>query len=287
MSIRPITTDDDVALALALLTEGFPGKPAAIWPAFFQRLRILGTNELAGVPFGYLMTDGNRAIGVMMTPAMAREGPDGTRGLVVNLSSWYVVPAERWRAVRMLQTVLKRHDAMFTDLTPTLEVQAMLPAFGFVPINSGVLITLMPVVAALPAGGAKVRRFKPDDPALPAATRRILSAHEAAGCLAAVLNMDGLSIPLLFRKRKLKGVSAAKLIYCSDLQRLQAGMPAVARFLLATGTGVLISDDTGLPRRAGQLHRMRSLKFVRPGAGFAAVPNVADHTASELALLDL
>jgi hypothetical protein len=284
--IRPIETDDDVALAGALLTEGFPQKPAAIWPTFLQRLRALGSNTPTGVPIGYLMTDGGRGVGVLITPAANRERSDGTQGVVVNLSSWYVVASERWRAARMLQTVLKRHEAMFTDLTPTQDVQAMLPTFGFQPVNSGIMVTALPVAAALPAGGARVRALKCYEPWLAEALRAVLDAHEAVGCLSAVLEVDGVFLPLLFRKRSVKGAPAAVLIYCSDLQRFQSAMPAVARFLMLRGAAVLISDDTGLPARAGQLRRKHGLKFIRPGAGLAPLPHTADHTASELALLD-
>lgn len=285
--IRPISNDEDEALAAALLTEGFPQKPAAIWPAFFRRLRILDTNGPAGVPLGYLMSNGDRATGVMMTPAMLRKRPDGSQGPVINLSSWYVQPSERWRAGRMLQALLKSHDAMFTDLTPTAEVRTMLPAFGFIPINFGVVFTLLPLAAALPAGSAQMRLLSPRDADVPAGLRRILERHQDAGCLAGVLTAGERSLPMLFRKRRLKGVPAANLIYCPDLSHLPLAIPAVARFLLTKGIGVLISDDTSGPLRAGQLKRQRGLKFVRPGAGFAPVANVIDHTASELALLDL
>lgn len=285
--IRPIDTDKDVALATALLVEGFPAKPASIWPAFFERLRILGTNGPAGVPFGYLMNSGEKPTGVMMTPAMLRTRSDGAQGPVINLSSWYVQPPERWRAGRMLQAVMKQHDAMFTDLTPTDEVRAMLPAFGFVSINAGVVVTILPVAAAWPAGGARVREMMPGEATIPDDTRRMLEAHVAAGCLALVQDGDGPPMPLLLRKRRLKGLPAAKLIYCPDLSRFQAAMPVLARALVAKRVGILMSDDTQAPLRAGQLKRRRGLKFIRPGAGFAPVPNVTDHTASELALLDL
>lgn len=287
MFIRPITTGDDEAVATALLIEGFPKRPAAIWPAFFRRLRNLDTNEPAGVPFGYLMSNGERATGVMMTPAMLRERPDGSQGAVINLSSWYVQPSERWRAGRMLQSLLKLHDAMFTDLTPTAEVRSMLPAFGFVPINSGVVLTVLPVAAVLPAEWAQMRPLSRRDRAVPEGFRYILERHENAGCLAGVLMTGERSVPMLFRKRWVKGMPAATLIYCPDMLHLPSAMPAIARFLVRKGVAILISDDTSVPLRAGQMKRLRGLKFARPGAGFAPVTNVIDHTASELALLDL
>jgi hypothetical protein len=127
----------------------------------------------------------------------------------------------------------------------------------------------------------------PGEATIPDGTRQMLEAHVAAGCLAMVQEGDGPPMPLLMRQRKLKGLPAAKLIYCPDLSRFQAGLPALARALVAKRVGILMSDDTQTPLRAGQLTRRRGLKFIRPGAGFAPAPNVTDHTASELALLDL
>ncbi len=287
MSIVAINNADDLATAVQLLTRGFSAKPASIWSAFFDRMQRLGSNAAAGVPFGYLLSGSKRPTGVMVTPASTRVREDGTAGAVINLSSWYVEPEERWRASRMLQSVLKRHDAMFTDLTPTAEVQAMLPALGFVPLNHGVVITALPVAAALPADDAIVVALAEKHAALmPKELFALLSAHREVGCLPAMLELRDRSIPLLFRRRMLKGVPAAKLLYCSDLAAFQAAIPAVARFLLKQGIALLMSDDHGLPLRTGQLQRRRGLKFARPGGGLAPAPVATDHAASELALLD-
>ncbi len=287
MPVRPIESPEDRAIAVELLTQGFPAKPAAIWTAFFERLQMLGTNVQTGVPLGYLLPGADGDTGVMITPASYRARPDGTDGLVVNLSSWYVAASDRWRGGRMLQAVLKRHEAMFTDLTPTPEVQAMLPAFGFKSINSGIVITLLPVAAAQPAGGFSVGTLDQSEAALSKPVAHMLKAHQAVGCLAGTLDAGGNAVPLLFRRRVLKGVPAAKLIYCPDMARFQEALPAVARFLIKHGIGLLLSDDTGAPIRSGQMRRQRGIKFVKPGAGLAHDPKATDHTASELALLDL
>jgi hypothetical protein len=187
----------------------------------------------------------------------------------------------------MFQSILTRHEAMFTDLTPTTEVIAMLPRLGFEPINSGVVVTALPVAAALPARGASTVPLSQCKIAVSDAERANLEAHEAEGSLAAVL-MDGdRTTRLLFRTCLLRGVPAALLIYCSDLAHLQDSLPAVARLLLRKRVAVLISDDTGHSLRTGQIRRPRGRKFVRPGAGLAHVPHMTDHMGSELALLDI
>jgi hypothetical protein len=287
LSIRPIQTDEDFATAMTLLAQGFPAMPRSNWTAYFDRLHKLGDNARAGVPPGYLLATDNGSTGVIVTPASVRRHRDGSKALIVNLSSWYVQQSDRWRAGRMLLAVLQRHDAIYTDLTPTKDVQRVLVSLGFVPLNSGVTITVLPAFAVLPASGMRVRILNEREPSLPASEFEMLTAHRAVGCMAAVLDTGDSAMPLLFRKRMLKGVPAIKLIYCPDVAKFQSALPAVARFLLRRGAALMMADDIGQALSSGQLQRHRSLKFVRPGAGLAFEPNSIDHTSSELALLDL
>lgn len=286
MPIQPIEPGN-VDQAKQLLADGFPARAPHTWTTYFDNLRALGANAAAGVPFGYLMTDGDRPTGVMLTPASSRIAPDGRSALVVNLSSWYVEPAHRWRAPLMLQTVLRKHHAMFTDLTPTEEVRKLLPSFGFVPVNRGVVITPVPIAAAGRAPGASVRDLGPSEiPDLPGNIRDLLEAHRAVGCLLAVLKTRNGTIPLMFRPRKLKGLPAAKLVYCENLAELHDHLPAVARYLALNGILLLIYDDLSLKRRPGQMLRARGLKFARPGADLAPQPGRIDYAGSELSLMD-
>lgn len=286
LTIRPIETGDH-DLATRLLAEGFPARTADTWPELFDRMQRLGANAATGVPFGYLLMDGRRPAGVMLTPASPRTTPDGQDSLIVNLSSWYIEPALRWRAVQMLRAVLRRHEAMFTDLTATPEVRSMMLAFGFVPLNDGVVVSLLPVAAALPSPQASVAELAPGNGTqLAPGTRRLLESHQGIGCIAAVLQTGDGATPLLFRPRRLKGLPAAKLVYCESTAEVQAQLPAVARFLLRRGIPILVHDHQGLPSRAGQLVRRRGLKFARPGAGLRPRPGSIDHAGSELSLMD-
>ncbi len=287
MPIRPLTTDADRETAVRLLAEGFPARGAPGWRSYLDRLERMGGNLAAGVPHGYLMSEGDTAVGVMLTPASLREDPTGEPARVVNLSSWYITPPHRWRATMMMQSVLRRHEAMFTDLTPTPEVCAMLPAFGFVPINDGVVVSTLPVAALLPGNRTKTRDLLDDDLAtLPSELRRRLVLHRDFGCIAAAIVGDGEMLPFLVRPRPLKGLPAAKLIYCPDMSRLQAAMPAVARYLIGYGVGLLITDSVGQKLSPWQAHRQRGLKFAKPGAGLAPEPGLIDHTGSELVIMD-
>lgn len=236
---------------------------------------------------GYLLMQGDEAAGLMLTPATQRATAAGNSGLIVNLSSWYIRPSQRWRGVQMMKSILARHDAMFTDLTPTVEVQKLLPALGFEPVNSGIVVTPLPVAAALMAGGATVRDLDASDSdVLDNGLKDLFQAHRGIGCLAAVLQCAAGDVQLLFRPRKFKGLPAAKLIYCDDLEAFNTHLPGVARYLLGQGIVLLIHDDHGLPNWAFNLARPRGLKFAKPGAGLSIRPSQIDHAGSELALLD-
>ena len=94
-----------VAAAVAVLSIGFPKATALFWQSALDRLRAFGGNAEAGVPIGHLLMADDKAVGVILTPARMRTRPDGTRQKIVNLSSWYIDPAHRWRAPVMLRAV--------------------------------------------------------------------------------------------------------------------------------------------------------------------------------------
>ncbi len=135
------------------------------------------------------------------------------------------------------------------------------------------MVTTLPVAAALPADDARVTALAEAHAALlPEWLYGLLEAHRGVGCLRPYSRRATATMPLLFRRRVLKGAPAAKLIYCSDLAQFHASTPAVARFLFKQGVALLISDDHGFPLRAGQFQRPRGLKFARPGAGLEPAP---------------
>lgn len=277
----------DLATAKSLLIEGFPNRRPSTWDVYFERMQSLGGNASLGVPMGYLLMQGDAAVGLILTPATQRANAAGKSGLIVNLSSWYIRPNHRWRGVQMMKSILARHDAMFTDLTPTVEVQKLLPVLGFEPINSGVVVTPLPVAAALSSGGATVRAPGARDwNGLDHGLRELFLAHTGIGCLSTVLKCATGEVQLLFRPRRFKGVPAAKLVYCDDLETFNTHLPSVARYLLGQGIVLLIHDDHGLPNRAFSMARPRGLKFAKPGGGLSIRPSRIDHAGSELTLLD-
>lgn len=278
---------DDLETAKLLLCEGFPNRSTAFWDQALDRLQRLGSNAAAGVPFGYFMLDGDVPVGVVLTPASLRHRPDGVR-TIVNFSSWYIRPDHRWRASVMLRAILRAHDAMFTDLTPTDEVRRMLTAFGFTPLNTGTAVHALALSVLRPARKAVVRDLSASPgEAIPAETRDLLEAHRAIGCIAAVLEADGRSHSLMLKPRRHRGLPAATLIHSSSNEALARHFPALARYLVRRGILLLQTDKDALPGLSGQVVRPFGVKFAKPHKRYGVDPDTTDYIGSELCILDL
>lgn len=281
MALRPIDPAY-VAAAVAVLSIGFPKATALFWQGALDRLRAFGGNAEAGVPIGHLLMADEKPVGVILTPAQMRTLPDGTRRKIVNLSSWYIDPAHRWRAPVMLRAVTRDADALYTDLTPTLEVQKMLPAFGFKPVNRGLKRLFTPLAALARRIFGRVRDLKaaPGD-AVPEATRALLESHRDFDCLPCALNAEGGWHPLLFKARRVRRLPAAELVYCEDHALLERHMAAVARYLLKRGKLFLIIEDRTPPSDGETLEPQPGLRFAKGGHD----PARTDYAGSELCIL--
>ncbi len=265
--MRPID-DSDLADAERLLCEGFPQLPGPFWNGALARLKRYGGNAEAGVPLGFLLLDGSEPVGVMLTPASLHRRPDGRLQRVVNISSWYVRPAHRWRAGFMLRHVLADKNTLVTDLTPTPEVQKMLPLLGLQPLNRGVALHLLPLLCLHPASGVRLRPLAPDEPAPPAGPpRSMIEAHRELGCMPLVLEHAGGRSLVVCKRMRVRGVPAAQLIYAESRSLLLQHRGAVARGLLALGLLVFVHETRQARSSATRLFRPRDIWFARAAAG--------------------
>lgn len=279
--LRPIDPTC-IAAAIALLTIGFPKASALFWQQGLERLRALGGNREAGVPIGHLLMDDDKPVGVILTPASVRAMPDGTEKRVVNLSSWYIDPAHRWRAPVMLRAVTRDRDALYTDLTPSLEVQKMLPAFGFKPINRGFKRHFTPVAALARRALATVRDLaKAPAGAIHEPTRQMLESHRGFACLPCALHADGTWHPLMFKSRRVRGLPAAELVYCEDNTAMTGHLSAVARYLIRRRKLFLIIEDRAIDLTDVALDPKNGIRFAKGGLQ----PNRTDYAGSEICIL--
>ena len=269
--------------ACRLLAEGFPGRSPDFWAEGLRRLQRHTDNDEAGIALGHLLWQGEEPVGIALSPASRRTGPSGQVRTLINFSSLYVRPEHRWRTALLARAVMADPQAVYTDLTPTPEVQKMLPMLGFAPVNEGTSIELLPVHALRPSPRARVREWRPADPLEPGAPpARTLQHHRELGCVPLVLEHAGGQTLLVYRSRPLRGLRAVRMKYIGSHAVFERHLPALARHLLWRGFAALSWDARG-PRRPGlgTLRRPRGVWYAR-GDRF---DDRTDFIGSELCIL--
>jgi len=280
--LRPVSFQS-LDEALPLLAGGFPSTSPKIWSANLRRLQQYGhanPTERAG----FILTAGGRDVGVILTIPSARRHGETTARLV-NLSSWYIEAEHRWRAPRMLQQVVSCRETLYTDLTPTEPVRAMIGHFGFRPWSEGTLLFMLPWFAIKPAGESSVIPLHrlPSDAFAPD-IRDMLTRHAAFDCIAAGL-WDGHGLhPLIFARLRRRGIPVARLIYADSRATLMAHMPAIARFLLQQKMLLLAVNGDRHDRIAGSFFTERPAPAFFKGA---SAPPECDLAFSEFVFLKL
>ncbi|ARP99711.1 hypothetical protein [Pseudorhodoplanes sinuspersici] len=236
--------------AMPVLARGFPAAPRSFWESGLARLKRYGATD-STKRTGYLLQAEGNDVGVILAIPSARE-QDGQRYPVVNLSSWYIDERHRWRGPRMLQQVVSCETTLYTDLTPTEPVRAMIGRFGFRNWTEGTLIFMLPFQALKPARKANVVPWHklPSDAFAPA-IRRMLDDHAALGCTPAGL-WDGERLhPLIFSRTQRRGVPIARLIYAESRSLVKTHMGAIARFLLREKFLLMAMNANAQERVAG------------------------------------
>ncbi len=217
---------------LPVLSRGFPSTSRASWIANLDRLKRYGAGDPTARA-AYLLEAEGRDVGVILTIPSTRQRLGNVTTPIVNLSSWYIDPEHRWRGPRMLQKIVANEATIYTDLTPTAPVRAMIGRLGFRSWTEGTLIFVLPWLAIGRTGESHVvplHKLAPDtlDPPI----LSMLEEHAAAGCIAAAL-WDGNALhPLIFSRTTRRGINVARLIYAENRAVVTSHMPAIARFLL-------------------------------------------------------
>jgi hypothetical protein len=261
--------------ACDLLAKGFPARPRAYWEDALQRIDTLGENGALGLPVGQIMRAEGRAQGVALTIASRRPSETGTM-VCLNFAAWYVEPDQRWRAPLMLRALARTPCDVLTDLTPSLAVQGLLPAFGFKPITQGFVL----VLAGFHKGGGEIADL--DIAATPMG--ELLRAHERFGAKAVMLHTrDGAQLPLLYRVVKFRGIRTAHVLYCGANQVLHDHLGALSRHLRRQAIG-LVKLEAPVERTPprGWLRTGREIRFARGPVS----PDATDYLCSELSMFD-
>jgi hypothetical protein len=273
----------DFELAATLLAEGFPEHGAAFWKDALARLARYAGNAEAEFPLGFLLFTNGDPAGIALTPASVRPGADGTLQRIVNVSSWYMRPAYRWRAGTMLRGILADESVIYTDFTPTEDVQKMLPAFGMTVMNTGALITPLPLLTFHPSRGGTMRPLGQGDGVPPGSPRReMIELYRELGCEPALLCSEKREDLIIAKPSTFRGMPAAKIMFASSNAALWRHSGAVARHFMRSGYLFLITD-----RRIGEgsgtgIVRPRGIWFAR-GSAFE---DRTDLFGSELCILE-
>ncbi len=224
----------DFPAAAELLSEGFPARSLGFWQAGLRTLHEHSFNAQLGFPAGWLLFDAEQPVAIALTPASLREGRDGRRETLVNVASWYVRPAYRWRAAPMLRAMLADPNAIYLDVTPNEEVSRMLVLFGLKPVNTGTVMAAVAGHAWRAASGARVRELQAGDvlpPGSPPSEQ--IEWHRKWGCRPLLLEQASSRSLLIYRARRVRGLPVARLKFIGSHAELHRCFGAVARHFAA------------------------------------------------------
>jgi hypothetical protein len=281
--LKPIARSD-FKHAVRLLGEGFPERSQEFWEAGLSRFEQSGTNDEAQVPFGFFLMEKSEPVGVALTPASLRQDEDGAVRRVINMSSWYVRPEHRWRAPMMLRGMVADPDSIYTDLTPTAEVQKMLPVFGFKPMNVGILIRPLASLALNSPGSVHVRSLSPSEPYEAAGpSRKLIEIHRQWRCEPVLLEQAGKSSLVIWRRTRVRGIPTAEIVYAESVRVLEHALGALARHLLMQGKLFLVSEARDPAQSTSRYFRARGIWFAKNDT----YDDRIDSLGSELCILGL
>lgn len=275
-ALRPMEQRDRSAV-IALLQRGFPQTCVSFWERGLARQAAVQTDRL-----GWLLDSTNGITGVLLTLRSQRFRSDGSQYETVNLSSWYIEPQQRLKAIAMLRAAIEDQQALVTDLTAAESIYRMNTAAGLSEWSNGMMLAgALPWVARRPQRSVSIRDFTAPAADLPGWETDLLDWHQRDGCLAAMLDLDHAAVPLLFRIIRRRGVRFAQLIYTPDRQLVLAHLPTIMRFLVRKRLFFIAIDGRPEMCPAGAWFRPGRRRFWRGPCDAARL----DYAYSELVLL--
>ncbi len=276
-SIRGIE-QQDLPAVIALMCESFPRRDEQYFRQGFERLAARDIPEDTE-KWGYLIDDDGPKGAVLAISSW--HGPKETRQLFVNISTWCAAPSHRGPIARELYNRAgSRADAVNTNLSAATHTLRTLDRLGFEPWTTGQFVAIATRGRTARAGlrtGAEAARDLPDH------EQKMLNDHSDSRFLSVCIDCDGRLMPLVFVRRRIKGVvPAAQLIYCADLDLLKAHMSTVLNWLRRRGCPCMILDASApLDGLVGRFYPGRAAKYIRGRRPALSV----DHSYSEMLYL--
>jgi hypothetical protein len=255
--------EPDLSGVSDLLAEGFPERPRRFWSDMLARLTQRPSGS--GLPrYGYLLDSDGAVVGALITIFSSIEtGVDcKTR---CNVSSWFVKPAFRPFASLLVSKALSRKNVTYVNITPAPHTLPIVQAQGYLRYNDGIFIA----VPALQMSGPNVRVVAAESGRAPRDVdpfeQQLLSEHATFGCTSLWCTAGDGSFPLVFRRRRLKGMpGCAQLVYCRDIEDFGRFAGPIGRFLAVRGSPLVLMDCSGpIPGLLGRYFPARMPKYFR------------------------
>lgn len=255
--------DGDVNDVVDLLTRGFaPRRTRAFWHETMARL---AAHVTPGAPrYGYMLDDGSRPVGVVLLVSSLVPAGEGTQ-VRTNVSSWYVDPAFRSYASMLISQAIRHKEVTYVNLTSVAHTRPILLAQGYTCYARGAFIATLPLHTLARAPGARIVPAA----ATPRASvapyeRQLLLDHAAYGCIALWCETEERAHPFVFRRRSLKGIPCAQLIYCRDVADFVRFAGPIGRYLAWRGKPFVIIDSNGaVPELVGTFRRGSMTKYFK------------------------
>jgi hypothetical protein len=275
----------DLDAVADLLTTGFPRRDRNYWVAALRCLKQRDAPE--GFPrYGHLLVHGDRIAGVVLLIFSARLN-GRAQSIRCNVSSWYVTPEFRALAPLLVHRALRHKQVTFINTSPADNTVPTIKAQGFERFCTGVFAA-MPALTTRGWTGKAIRladTARPQD-YLADFEVALLREHAACGCLSLILQHNGNSYPIIFRRRQVGqsagyvGMPCAQLIYVRDLECVVSLSGLIGRYLALRGMPVLLIGTnqimTGIP---GKYYEGRAPMYYkgpdRPRLGDLAYTEVA------------
>ena len=232
----------DVAEIVELLTTGFRNRSREHWNRAMQRLTEHPTPP--GYPkYGYLLSCRGKAVGVILL--IFSSVPDGQATTVrCSVSSWYVDPEFRSYATLLTARALRHKEVTYINTSPAPHTLPILTAQGYTEYCRG-RYAAAPALRRGPPGtriAMATRDLKPGDD-LTWSEIELLRNHQSYGCISLICTWEQWRYPFVFmRRRKLRIIPFAYLVYCRDSGDFVRFAGPVGRFLARCGLPLVVVD---------------------------------------------
>ncbi len=252
ITCRPIDAADLPAV-IELLQKAFPRRTRRYWKVGLQRLAR--HRPPPGFPrFGDMLTMQGRPVGLhLLISAPCLD--DSSVPIRCNGSSWYVDERFQSYGVFLQKRGTRWQPAVYTNIDPRLHTVPMITALGYRSYSRG-LFACVPALARAPAYATRLLSGQAAWRAagVPVADQRLLTDHEAFGCICLWCETPSGGQAVIVRKRVVKAaIPCAQLIYCRSIPEFERVARPVGRFLAAHGMPFLLAPAeepiAGVPGR--------------------------------------